>query len=120
MEITAKCPECGCIFSLSEGIKEWQALFENGDKCTATDVVCPVCGASETVQADNAETLKLFRRQLEYLSRGTKKSAKKARRIEILLDNSRSKLMERLKILSLNSADVKEPIHFVISTERED
>ena len=120
MKITAKCPECGAVFALPEGLKEWQALFENGDRCTVTDVICPVCGISETVQADNAETQKLFRRQIEYLSRGTKKSAKKAQKTEILLNHSRSKLMERLNLLSLRSADVKEPIHFELKAESED
>ena len=113
MNITAKCPGCGDVFPLPATLTEWQAIFENGEKCRCTDIVCPVCGTTETVQADNAETLKLLRRQVEYLTRRTKKSDKKARKIEIILQHTRSRLLERVKNLSF-AEDVKEPQKFVI------
>lgn len=121
MNIKAKCAECGAVFKLSDGLKEWQFILESGERCKATDIVCPECGAVETVQADNDYTLKLLRRQMEYLARRTKKSAKKACKIEKMLCYSRSKLMERLKLLSFSAADTKEPQKkFIINAEREE
>lgn len=67
MEIMTKCTQCHQDFSVADHFFEREVFVK--ERLMLTVLVCPKCGYEVVTQIDNTDTLRLFQRQLDLLTK---------------------------------------------------